>query len=126
MSRRQGGRPFKPNYQDFIRAATLLETANVGCRDFRQALHDVESGDFVFLDPPYLYGYDQRDQQAYNSKRFSADDFSDLIRTMRELVGLGARVVFCWGERAEEAVPDAGRWFECGRDFFWISDPSRT
>lgn len=126
MSRRQSGQPFRPNYQDFLRVATLLEGASVGCQDFRQALQDVECSDFVFLDPPYLYGDEQRDQQAYNSKRFSADDFSDLTAIMRVLVDRGAQVVFCWGEYAEAAVPNVGRWFECGRDFCWISDPNHT
>ncbi len=126
MSRRQNGKPFKPNYQDFVRAATLLEGASVGCRDFRQALQDVEAGDLVFLDPPYLYGDEQRDQQAYNSKRFSADDFAELSGIMRQLVERGAQVVFCWGEYAEEAVPNTGRWFECGRDFCWTSNPNHT
>jgi DNA adenine methylase len=122
MSHRQKGKPFKPNYQDFVRAATLLESASIKYRDFRLALQDVGSGDLVFLDPPYLYGGKQRDQQAYNSKRFNADDFSDLTGIMRELVDRGAQVVFCWGEHAEEAVPKNGRWFECGQDFCWTSN----
>jgi len=126
MFRRQNGKPFKPNYQDVVRAATLLEGASVGCRDFRKALQDVDPGDLVFLDPPYLYGNEQLDQQAYNSKRFNADDFSDLTGIMRDLVDRGAQVVFCWGEYAKDAVPNTGLWFECGRDFCWMSNPNHT
>lgn len=123
MSRRQNGSSFKPFYQDIARAGALLEGAKIECRDFRDALVDVAHGDLVFIDPPYLYGNDQRDQQAYNSKRFHAGDFADLKSWMRRLVDLGAQVVFCWGERVDAAVPNVGRWFECGRDFCWISGP---
>lgn len=122
MSRRQNSKSFKPTYHDLVRTAALLEGSKILCRDFRDALVDVAPGDLVFLDPPYLYGDDQRDKQAYNSKRYHAGDFEELTSWMRRLVNLGAQVIFCWGERAETAVPSTGRWLECGRDFCWISE----
>ena len=65
---------------------------------------------------------DQADQQAYNADRFGATDLGDLSAEMRRLVDLGAHVIFCWGERAQAAVPAGGAWIEVGRDYVWVSD----
>jgi len=82
----------------------------------------VGAGDLVFLDPPYLYGDDQVDQQSYNVDRFGVGDVRFLTAEMRRLVDLGAHVIFCWGERADALVPDRGSWTEIGRDFVWLSE----
>ena len=93
-----------------------------GIRNFRCALDRVVTGDLVFVDPPYLYGDDQVDQQSYNVDRFGVGDVRFLSVEMRRLVNLGAHVIFCWGERAEALVPDGGGWIEIGRDFVWLSE----
>jgi hypothetical protein len=79
------------------------------------------AGDLVFIDPPYLYGNDQVDQQSYNVDRFGLGDAQLLSGEMRRVVDLGAHVIFCWGERADALVPDGGGWIEIGRDFVWLS-----
>jgi len=122
MSRRRDAATFQPRHQDVVRAAALLQDASVSQVDFRGALRRAELGDLVFLDPPYLYGEDQADQQAYNADRFGASDLGDLSAEMRRLVDLGANVIFCWGERAQAAVPAGGAWIEVGRDYVWVSD----
>jgi site-specific DNA-adenine methylase len=104
-----------------VRAAVFLEDATILRRDFREALLEVAPGDFVFLDPPYLYGDDQRDQQAYNAQRFNSRDLLDLSNEVRRLVDMGAQVVLCWGERFESLVPRTGNWIQCGRDYCWTS-----
>jgi hypothetical protein len=80
------------------------------------------AGDLVFIDPPYLYGNDQVDQQSYNVDRFGVADVRFLAQEIRRLVDLGAHVIFCWGERSDALVPDGGSWLELGRDYVWLSE----
>jgi DNA adenine methylase len=122
MSRRNGAEAFRARHQDVVRAAALLQEATVQCGDFRCAFDRVLAGDLVFLDPPYLYGDDQVDQQSYNVDRFGVGDVQFLAGEMRRVVDLGAHVIFCWGERADALVPDSGSWREIGRDYVWFSE----
>ena len=122
MSRRKGAEAFRARHQDVVRAAALLQEATVQCGDFRCAFDRVVAGDLVFLDPPYLYGDDQVDQQSYNVDRFGVGDVQFLTGEMRRVVDLGAHVIFCWGERTDALVPDSGSWREIGRDYVWFSE----
>jgi DNA adenine methylase len=122
MSRRRGSDVFRARYPDVVRAAALLQEAVVQRRNFRCALDNVGTGDLIFLDPPYLYGDDQVDQQSYNVDRFGVADVRFLTQEIRRLVDLGAHVIFCWGERADALVPRGGNWVEIGRDYVWLSE----
>lgn len=122
MSRRRGAEAFRARHQDVVRAAALLEGATVQRCDFRCALGRVGTGDLVFVDPPYLYGDDQVDQQSYNVDRFGVGDVRFLSAEMRRLVDLGAHVIFCWGERGNALVPFGGNWRNIGRDYVWLSE----
>jgi hypothetical protein len=104
-----------------VRAAALLQDVTVECGDFRSALRQVKAGDLVFLDPPYLYGDDQVDQQSYNTDRFGVSDVQFLSAEMRRILDMGAHLIFCWGERADAVVPDCGSWSAIGRDYVWLS-----
>jgi DNA adenine methylase len=121
MSRRTQSKPFRPRLQDVVRTSALLRHAAVDRMDFRRALTQVEAGDLVFLDPPYLYGEDRSDQHAYNADRFTASDLRDLITETRRLADCGVHLIFCWGERADALLPD-GHWIQIGRDHIWLSD----
>lgn len=122
MSRRRDAPPFRARHDDVVRAAALLQSATVSEADFRKALTAVCPGDVVFIDPPYLYGSDRSDQQAYNAERFTAAELQALSADMHRLVGFGGHVVFCWGERAAGLVPPDGTWIEVGRDYVWLSE----
>ena len=122
MSRRRDAGPFRARPQDVIRVSALLKDATIRCVDFRDALDRVQTGDLVFLDPPYLYGGDQVDQQSYNANRFSVGDVQFLSAEMQRMLGKGAHVIFCWGERVDAVVPKHGCWKRIGRDYVWISE----
>lgn len=122
MSRRRGAGAFLARHQDVMRASVLLQDATVDCGDFRIALGRVSAGDLVFLDPPYLYGEDEVDQQSYNANRFGKSDVQFLSTEMWRMVELGAHVICCWGERADSLVPNCGSWTEIGRDYVWLSE----
>lgn len=121
MSRRRDAGPFRARHQDVVRTAALLQDATVTHADFRRAMHAVVTGDLVFLDPPYLYATDQTEQQAYNAERFTVSDLRDLSIDIQRLIGIGAHVIFCWGERANTLLPTDGAWVEVGRDYVWLS-----
>lgn len=122
MSRRRDADPFRARPQDVIRVSALLKDATIQCVDFREALDRVQTGDLVFLDPPYLYGDDQVDQQSYNANRFSVRDVQFLSAEIKRMLGKGAHVIFCWGERVDAVVPKHGCWKRIGRDYVWISE----
>lgn len=122
MSRRRCARRFRARHQDVIEAAALLRGATVSCTDFQTALSAVRAGDLVFLDPPYLYGSDQSDRQGYNAERFTVTQLQALSAEMKRLVDIGAHIIFCWGQRADEMVPAGGGWITVGRDHVWLSD----
>lgn len=122
MSRRRDARPFRARHQDVVRAAALLQDTTVSHADFRTALTAVGPGDLVFLDPPYLHGSDQSDRQCYNTDRFAVEELRALSASMQRLIGIGAHVIFCWGERAAMVVPSEGAWLEVGRDCVWLSE----
>lgn len=121
MSRRRDAPPFRARHEDVVRASALLQGTTVSRGDFRTALSFVCPGDLVFLDPPYLHGSDRSDKQAYNANRFDSDDLQALLAAMRRLVGIGAHVIFCWGERVDVGVAGTGRWLAVGRDLVWLS-----
>lgn len=104
-----------------VRATVLLQGATISQGSFRDALLSVRPGDLVFLDPPYLYGLDRSDQQAYTAVRFTTEELRALAADMRRLVSAGASVIFCWGERADAIVPEGGNWRTVGRDHVWFS-----
>jgi len=121
MFRRRDAPTFRARYEDVVRATALLQGATISQCCFRNALLMVRPGDLVFLDPPYLYGPDRSDQQAYTAERFTTEDLRVLAAEMRRLVSAGASVIFCWGERAEAIVPRDGSWRAVGRDYVWFS-----
>jgi hypothetical protein len=96
MTRRLGARPFAARPRELVRAAALLQRAEIGRADFRAALSRVAPGDLVFLDPPYLDDDTHGDPQAYTAMRFTRRDLAELSTAMTHLVAQGSHVVFCW------------------------------
>jgi DNA adenine methylase len=70
-------------------------------QDFRKTLDQVVSGDFVFLDPPYVTGHNNNGFVDYNEKLFSWKDQEDLASKASELADLGARVLITNAHHAE-------------------------
>lgn len=61
--------------------------------DFERTLADVDEGDLVFLDPPYVTGHNDNGFVDYNEKLFSWEDQRRLASIARDLVKRGASVV---------------------------------
>jgi DNA adenine methylase len=70
-----------------------LETVSLEVGDFACSLDRAASGDFVYLDPPYITGHQNNGFLKYNASLFSWDDQQRLARLATELADRGATVV---------------------------------
>jgi DNA adenine methylase len=61
--------------------------------DFADSLEAVRSGDFVFLDPPYLTRHNNNGFVEYNEQIFSWSDQQRLAKIANDLVATGASVM---------------------------------
>jgi DNA adenine methylase len=82
-------------------AGTILTRAEIGVSDFRTALKGATSGDFVYLDPPYLPVFSRPDVEReptakfnkYTAKTFEMPDLIDLAVICAELSRRGVQWV---------------------------------
>jgi DNA adenine methylase len=80
--------PACPSLARFVAASAALSRAVVRSADYADVLSSVESGDFVYLDPPYPGTF-----SAYTSGGFNSEAHDLLGRAACELVDRGARVM---------------------------------
>ena len=120
LSRDPGVSGYKPQLWNIQKASEQLQSAQIQLQDFRCSLKQVGSNDLLFLDPPYLNAGEQQEQRGYNAKRFSRNDFIELIERASSAAASGVHVIFCWSE-IEPLLPKVGRWSWIGRDAVWIS-----
>ncbi|WP_312977278.1 DNA adenine methylase [Corynebacterium sp.] len=87
-----GAREFRGLTQDQLASVALrLRQADLGLRDFREALQLAEPGDFVYLDPPYLPLSDTSKFYLYTEKRFRAPDLAELAELCNDLSTRGVK-----------------------------------
>jgi DNA adenine methylase len=81
-----GDRQFRGLTREQIDSASLrLESADIGLRDFRDAMTLARPGDFVYLDPPYLPISDTSKFHLYTEKRFRGPDLKELANLCDDL-----------------------------------------
>lgn len=73
-------------------AAALMDTS-LRCEDFEAAVANASSGDFVYLDPPYITGHTNNGFLKYNAHLFSWEDQRRLSRVAAELKDRGVSVL---------------------------------
>jgi DNA adenine methylase len=89
-----GARPFRGVAEDELRSVSeLLADVDIRLADFRDVLSEPASGDFVYLDPPYLPVSDTSKFHGYTEKRFRRADLVELATLCRELTARGAHWV---------------------------------
>jgi DNA adenine methylase len=74
------------DYDNIRNASTLLKTATITHKDFHTCLKSVDTGDLVFLDPPYTVAHDNNGFIKYNQKIFAWRDQHRLVETINDLV----------------------------------------
>jgi DNA adenine methylase len=78
---------------DFSEVSKLLQNAKIRVSDFESALKSAKSGDFVYLDPPYIPVDATSSFTAYSSGGFGLDAQELLANTMRDLESRGVRAM---------------------------------
>lgn len=85
--------PILPDLEWLSRASETLRRARLEVCDFRQALRQPRSNDFVYLDPPYPPLNGTAFFTHYTCQRFSDDDQRALAEVFASLDRAGARVL---------------------------------
>ena len=71
-----------------------LQGKTIVCGDYKKVLRDhAKSGDFIFLDPPYLPISEYSDFKRYTKDQFYEDDHKELAEEVNRLCDLGCHVV---------------------------------
>ncbi|MHB1605273.1 MAG: Dam family site-specific DNA-(adenine-N6)-methyltransferase [Leptospirales bacterium] len=81
--------------EEALRAASaLLRNTTIICGDYKNVLREqARSGDFVFLDPPYLPVSEYADFKRYTKEQFYEEDHIELASEVRRLHELGCHVI---------------------------------
>lgn len=74
-------------------AAHALKNATLKAGDFETTLAPAQSGDLIYLDPPYTVAHGNNGFVKYNARIFSWKDQARLADVARELVKRGCHVV---------------------------------
>lgn len=80
---------------DILRVASqLLQNVEIVCGDYKTVLLDfAKTGDFIFLDPPYLPISKYADFKRYTKEQFYEEDHRDLAEEVARLQKLGCHVI---------------------------------
>lgn len=91
------GRYLNPKIADretILAASNALKQATIVAGNYKTVLHNfAKSGDFVFLDPPYLPISQYSDFKRYTKEQFYEEDHRELAKEVRRLVQIGCHVV---------------------------------
>jgi DNA adenine methylase len=87
------GRYDRPLYNraTVLAASAALAGTLIRHRDFAAAIDDAETGDWLFLDPPYVPAGGYSDFQRYTAGQFRAADHERLVEACRRATARGVR-----------------------------------
>lgn len=84
-----------PSEAAFYRASLALRTARLVSGDFERTVEGATRGDFVYLDPPYVYST-RRNRGEYGAETFSTLDIERLIARMHTLDAKGVQILLSY------------------------------
>jgi DNA adenine methylase len=85
-----GARPFRGiDANELLDISSMLADVDIREADFRNVLAAPSSGDFVYLDPPYLPISDTSKFHGYTEKRFRRADLVELAALCEQLTNRG-------------------------------------
>lgn len=79
--------------ESFTELSDALQRTEILCQDFEETLASAESGDFVFVDPPYTVKHNLNGFLKYNEKIFGWSDQVRLHHAVVAAANRGASVV---------------------------------
>lgn len=86
-----------PTRSAFLLLARKLRKHKLLCGDFTRATSVASKGDFVYLDPPYVYG-SRKDRGEYGASSFGLKDIARLDTEIQRLDSIGAYVLLSYAE----------------------------
>lgn len=69
----------------------LLKNTIIYCQDYNKSLMDAESGDFVYIDPPYTPVSETANFTSYTAEGFTMQDQKNLAKQIRILSNRGVK-----------------------------------
>lgn len=82
------------NEERIRNAAKMLKGKKICCNDYKKVLEKYsETGDFIFLDPPYFQVTDRESFIRYTSDRFYENDQIELAEIVNELYDKGCNLL---------------------------------
>jgi len=84
-----------PGLQELNAAGRLLASAELRCLDFEECLAEVQTGDFVYLDPPYTRA-GGRYSGEYGYGAFTSTDLERLYANLKQIDKRGALFLFSY------------------------------
>lgn len=78
---------------NFSEISKLLKKADILHQDFEQSIEAAQSGDFLYVDPPYTTKHNKNGFIKYNQQIFSWDDQLRLAKSVSTASRRGVRVV---------------------------------
>lgn len=78
---------------DFQSVSKVLQSAEINCCDFEEAIDKAEDGDVIFVDPPYTTAHNMNGFVKYNQTIFSWQDQVRLRDALVRAAGRGAKVI---------------------------------
>lgn len=78
---------------DFSAWASILKNTIFYAQDFEKTIRMAQTGDFVYVDPPYTVRHNQNGFLKYNEKIFSWNDQERLSRSLSDASDRGAKIL---------------------------------
>ena len=79
--------------ENLLNCSTALQNVEICRRDFRGSMEEIDSGDFAYLDPPYVPLSATSDFTSYAREGFGPVDQADLARLALEAKRRGATIL---------------------------------
>jgi DNA adenine methylase len=92
---RGSGKLSIPNLSTFMNFAKALQRAELRCNDFEALVRRTNSGDFLYLDPPYALG-EKKDRGEYGAGSFREKDEERLIDAITAASNRGVKVLLSY------------------------------
>lgn len=86
-----------PSLEVFTSFSKKLQRCNVHNQDFEVIVNKAKSGDFVYLDPPYI-DQDKRDRGEYGVDSFKFEDLNRLVLCVNRATKRGVKVLISYRE----------------------------
>ena len=89
-----------PTLGELTEIGTLLKRATIVCGDFAETIANVESDDFVYMDPPFSVS-ERRVFRQYDAADFCDADLDRLRESLVEMDGKGTRFLLSYDDSEE-------------------------